>query len=174
MKNKNIAKYIVICAFVAFISVILALSFNRKRNKNDEINFMILNTYSNYAWGIQFNGTVIYDDGTIYTWNETNQNKIDKYNIGTTKGLKEFIKKEAKQTKGIVNKSDLNNLKKYISTLEDDIKISYPGADQGTNTISVITENDIEIVLKKSGDASGENKTYESQAILELIEKYIK
>ena len=65
-------------------------------------------------------------------------------------------------------------LKSSAFLLKDDIKINYPGADQGTTTISVITENNEEIVLKKTGDSVGENKTYESQAILEIVEKYFK
>ena len=174
MKTDKITKIIVISAFIAFMSIIIAQSFIQKRNDNNQIKFMILNTYSNYAWGMTFNGSVIYDDGTIYTWNETSQNKINQYNIGTAKGLKEYIVNEATKSNKKVNENDLNNLKKYIGTLKDDIKINYPGADQGTTTISVITENNEEIILKKTGDSVGENKTYESQAILEIVEKYLK
>ena len=60
-----------------------------------------------------------------------------------------------------------------VSKIEDNIKITYPGADQGTNTIAVINEKNNEIVLKESGDSVGENYTKEAQELLKLIEKYL-
>lgn len=170
----NKTRILVIFTFIIFLSIIAIYSFSPQKSTNQDTKFMIIDTYSNYAWGTQFKGTAIYDDGSIYTWNETDNTKLSNYKLGTPEGLKDFIKKEAKQTKGIINEKDLNNLKKYISTLEDNIKISYPGADQGTNTTSVINENNEEIVLKKAGDSVGENETHESQEILKIVEKYIK
>lgn len=170
MKNKS--NILIIFTLIVMISIVVIVSLIPKRSDYIDTKFVILNTYSNYAWTTNFQGSAIYDDGTIYTWNETNKNKLNEYQIGTPQGIKKYIEDEAKKSNKKVSDRDLIELKKYINSLKDNIKLQYPGADQGTNTISVITNNNIEIVLKKTGDSVGENKTQESQNIIKIVEKY--
>ena len=129
--------------------------------------------YSNYAWAITFNGTVIFNDGTIYQWEYfNNQLTEDTYNLNEEDALKKFILNKAKKKKIKVTKKDLAKIENSIQDLENIINLNCPGADQGDEDIS-IWQNKKEIALKVSGDCIGENKTKKSQEILEILNKYL-
>ena len=169
-------KKLIIIVVILIISILFYILFMRKNGyvgNNNDAKLLAINTYSNYATGIQFYGTAIFDNGYIYIWREYNNSNTKNYKIGTIEGLEEYILNEAKIKIKKVSNNDLEQIKELVSKIEDNIKITYPGADQGTNTIAVINEKNNEIVLKESGDSVGENYTKEAQELLKLIEKYL-
>ena len=182
--KKNIIKILIAISIVIAISCVLLLLNNNNNNSNNKKTksikealtspkLLAVNSYSNYAWSVNFSGTAIFSDGSIYTWQENSNSKIKKYDINTTEGLEKFILEEGKLNKQTVSDNDLKNLKKYINLVEDDIKITYPGADMGTSTTYIINEKGKEITLKCSGDSEGKNKTEASKKLLNIIEKYL-
>jgi hypothetical protein len=147
--------------------------FFGKNKINPNAELLIINSYSNYAWGFQFHGTAIFDDGSILTWNNVKEsNSKIEYDIGTTEGLKQYILNEGKLKIRKVSNNKLEKIKENIEKLEDKIEIEMPGADQGTTSIYVINANNEKITLKYMGDWNGENQTVESKEILEIVEKY--
>ena len=73
-----------------------------------------------------------------------------------------------------VSDDDLTQIKDYINKIENDIEVNYVGADMGTKQISVINNNNEEIILKSTGDAMGENKSENAKTLLGILEKYLK
>lgn len=172
MKIKKIA---IILLIVSIITILFIYFFLKKDEyvTNKDINFLIVSSYSNYAWEAHFKGTAIADNGNIYTWDEYGKVNKKGYKIATAEGLQKYILKESKLKNKKVSNNDLNKLKEYITNLEDKITFKYPGADQGTSTISVIIDGNEEITLKSTGDVIGKNKTKEAQKIIKIIDKYL-
>jgi len=174
MKNKKLI-IILVVAFLIIVTISiysLFLKKNEKTSSDENAKLLVAKTYSNYAWGFQFNGKAIFDNGSIYTWNESDNSSTKDYEIETIEGLKEYILNEADLKNKKVSKKDLKQIKEYISKIEDSIKPENAGADMGTETIFIIDENDNKIILKRTGDSVGENKKEEAQEILKIIEKY--
>jgi len=166
-------KLILIVGLIVMIVGILFYVLFEKNEINTNAQILIVNSYSNYAWGFQFHGTAICDDGSILTWNNVKESNLKmEYDIGTTEGLKQYILNEGKLKIRKVSNNDLEKLKEQISKLEDKIELTYPGADQGTTSIYVINTNNDKIILKCTGDCIGENQTLESKEILRIVEKY--
>ena len=138
----------------------------------DELKVIAMSSYSNYAWSAQYRGMAILNDGSIYSWDETDKEIIGKYKLGTIEGIQEFILKEGNKNLTKVSNNDLVKIKEYINQVENDIEVNHVGADMGTSTISVINDNNEEIKLKVSGDSIGENKTEKSKELLEILDKY--
>ena len=169
-------KKLIVIVTILIISILFYILFMRKNGyveNNNDAKLLAINTYSNYATGFQFYGTAIFDNGYIFFWREYNDSNTKNYKIGTVEGLEEYILNEANLKIKKVSNHDLEQIKELVSKLEDNTEITYPGADQGTNTIAVINEKNNEIVLKESGDSVGENYTKEAQELLKLIEKYL-
>jgi hypothetical protein len=178
MKKKKILFGILILVFVIVIVGILIIKNN---NNNISGSFIFSNqpqiiaesSYKNYAWGFQFNGKAILSDGSIYKWNISNNDystdipsDIDKY---TNWILENGTKSESK-----VSNDDLEKIQKYILELEDNIETTNTAMDAGSSSIKVWNENKEKIILKESGDFSGENTTSASQNLIALINKYLK
>ena len=168
MKNKRL----IIILVVAFLIIATISIYSLFAKKNENAKLLVVKTYSNYAWGFQFNGKAIFDNGSIYTWNESDNSTTKDYEIETIEGLKEYILNEADLKYKKVSKKDLKQIKEYINKIEDSIKPENAGADMGTATIFIIDENDNKIILKRTGDSVGENKKEEAQELLKIIEKY--
>lgn len=133
-------------------------------------------TYSNFAWGIQYNTSLIFNDGTIYSWNYSEQTYDFPFASEETSSdeyYKNYILENGKKSIKKVSKADLELMENYIESLENSIKIKYPGADQGTSTTSVWNSNGTEIKLRLSGDAQGKNTEENAKELLEIIDNYI-
>ena len=124
MKNQNTKNIIKILLVVILVTLVVIYRFIPKQTKNVNAKFIILHTYVNYAWGTQFNGKAIYEDGSIYTWNDIDDILLKKYEIGTPNGIKDFIKNEATLSKTKIDKKDLLKIKESVSILKDTIKFS--------------------------------------------------
>lgn len=176
-------KKVIILTIVALVIAIIGLLIINK--PKDEKNyqaptFLIVKTYSNYAWNTQFNGIAIFDDGTIYSWDyeEKTDGNYNDYigdnDIETKSGMKDFILDKGTKRIKKVSDNDLNRLKEYINNLNDE-DVNYEekclGADMGTTSISVY-KNDKKYTLSTSGDCEGKSKTETAKKILDIIKKY--
>ena len=140
----------------------------------DNKKILIEKSYSNYAWSAQYNGMAIFNDGTIYSWNLTgNMKDLENYNVNSADGLKNYILENGKLENKKISAKDLEKIEEYINNIEDSIEIKYPGADQGTTTISAWNSNGKEIILSVKVDSVGENKTNNAQELLKIINRYL-
>lgn len=174
---KKIIMALVAC-IIAVILVLVIHKFNINgiaQNEDvavDELKVIAISSFSNYAWSAQYRGMAIFNDGSIYSWDETDKETMGKYKLGTADGVQEFILNEGYKNLAKVLKNDLVKIKELINQVENNIELNHVGADMGTTTISVINENNEEIKLKASGDSMGENKTEKAKELLEILDKY--
>jgi len=172
MRVSNKLKIIILLLGILIIGV-FGYFFFGKNEINPNAELLVVSSYSNYAWGFQFYGTAIFDDGSILTWNNEKDSKSKvKYNLETNEGLKEYILNEGKLKSIKVSNNKLEKMKENIEKLEDKIEIEMPGADQGTTSIYVINPDNDKITLKYTGDWNGENQTVESKEILKIVERF--
>lgn len=131
-------------------------------------------SYSNFAWGVQYTTSIIFDDGTIFTWNFSGSlNDYPFFTNDSKEYRKNYILENGTKESKKVPITDLEFMENFIESLEDSIKIKYPGTDQGTSCTSVWNSNGTEIKLRLSGDAEGKNKEKNAKKILEIIDNYI-
>lgn len=175
MKNRKI---IFILLFI-FIIIIIFFIINNNINKtyraeitNIEKEILAEKAYKNYAWGFQYRGKAIFDDGYIYEWdiNELNY----RYEANTVDEQVKWILDNGTCINKKVTLKDLEKIEENINLLEDNIKIEGYGADMGANYIVVWNRNKEKIKLKESGDNIGENKSEEAQKLIRIIDKYLK
>jgi len=147
---------------------------SKDESNNDSRRILIKKSYSNYAWGSQFNGKAIFSDGTIYSWDSKNESDDWRnYDLSSIDELTDFLSEYGNLENTKVSEEDLEKIKDYINDLEDDIDIRHPGADMGTTVISAINSDNEKIDLKLKGDSEGENKTKNAQELLEIINNYL-
>ena len=180
MKNKKKVTIIIIVALVIAIIGILIITKPKEEKEYQAPAFLIVKSYSNYAWSTVFNGIAIFEDGTIYSWDyeeitDGNYNDyIGNNDISTQSGIKDFILNKGTKKTEKVSDDDLNELKKYINNLNDE-DVNYEenclGADRGETSISVYKE-DKKYTLSTSGDCEGQSKTENAKKILDIIKKY--
>ena len=177
--NKKRNLLIILLLIIVIIIGFFIYKFYDNRHYRDELSkdakkILVEESYSNYAWTAQFSGTAIFNDGTIYSWNSDNNKKENgNYNINSADGLKSYILENGKKRLKRVTSEDIEKIENYINNLEDSIDIGYPGADQGTNRISVWNSDNQEIKLSLKGDSVGENKSEIAQELLKLIDRYL-
>ena len=181
MKTKKKVIILIILALVIAIIGILIINKPKEEKEFQVPAFFIVKSYSNYAWSTQFNGTAIFDDGTIYNWDyeeKTDGNYFDYIgdnDIETQSGMKNFILEKGSKKIIKVSSNDLEKLKEYIKNLNDkdiDYEEKCLGADMGETSISVYKE-DKEYILSSSGDCEGTSKSKNATNILEIIDKYL-
>lgn len=158
MKNKKKVTIIIIVALVIAIIGILIITKPKEEKEYQAPAFLIVKSYSNYAWSTVFNGIAIFEDGTIYSWDyeeitDGNYNDyIGNNDISTQSGIKDFILNKGTKKTEKVSDDDLNELKKYINNLND--------------------EEDKKYTLSINGDCEGQSKTKNAKKILDIINKY--
>lgn len=152
---------------------------NSPNNYRPELNMenkkiLAVMSYSNYAWGVTFNGKAIFNDGSIYSWNFNGTVKeFGNYDVASYDDIKSYIAKNGKKSKEKLSNNELDKMEGYIKRLNDLIDLKCMGADQGVSLIYVWS-GDKKIKLSSSGDCNGENVTYNGKRLLSLINKYLK
>jgi hypothetical protein len=88
----------------------------REELDNDKKEVLAISSYSNYAWSVQENKTVIFNDGTIYYWdfNGSIEDIID-LDKGNTKV---FMLENGKKLDIKVTNKDLEKIEKEIKNVE--------------------------------------------------------
>ncbi len=141
----------------------------REELDNDKKEVLAISSYSNYAWSVQENKTVIFNDGTIYYWdfNGSIEDIID-LDKGNTKV---FMLENGKKLDIKVTNKDLEKIEKEIKNVEKREWQKCLGADQGTHGIYVV-KNGKEIAIEITGDCESKDKKYEN--IVNIIKKYVR
>ena len=148
---------------------------NQEELSREDKKILLKNSYSNSAWGYVFNGKVLFNDGTIYSWNvRENFPGVSDYDVNTADGLKEFILDKGTKEVTKVSTKELEEIEKEISELEDKIETKEAAVDAGSHTISAWKTNGEQIKLKISGDLEGKNNTDHAKALIKIAEKYLK
>ena len=165
---------IIIIAFIAILCT-CALILSRKNKDISELRVIAEKSYINYAWGFQYKGEAILNDGTIVKWSYLGS-RIDSH----------FLQKEMiEQSNWIINNSDikiekvsnkdLKDLNKYINKIQNQFEYeSSQGADLGANCVKIYNYEEGEIFeLSQTGDWVGNNNSEDAKKCLQLIEKYL-
>lgn len=172
MKNKKNV-FILITAFL--IIIVLALIFNninksyRPELTNSEKTILVEKAYRNYAWGFQYRGMAIFNDGSIYEWDFEGQ-----YTYNEFENYEKWILDNGYCIDKKVTEKDLEEIEKNIVVLKNNIERKHSGFDMGSKYIKVWNTHNEEITLKETGDYSGENISSYSQKIIRIINKYLK
>ena len=151
----------------------------RKELSKEEKQILLEYSYSNYAWGYQFHGKVLFNDGTIYSWNINGnygdaKNNRENYDVNTAEGLKEFVLDNGTKEEKKVSKKELEKIENEISQLDDKIETEHAAYDAGDSIISAWKTNGEKIRLKISGDFEGQNTTDHAKTLIKIAEKYLK
>lgn len=112
--NRKILILLGIVILVIIIGSIFYIIHNLQKS-NGNNNILIEDSYINWAWGFQYSGQVICEDGSIYSFDMSGDygTKVPE----DLKGLNKFILKNAKLENARVSDSDLEKMKEYISTV---------------------------------------------------------
>jgi len=167
--KKRLIIILLIILVVAVIAVGLIIS--RKNKDIRGLRVIAEKSYINYAWGVQYKGEAILNDGTIVKWSNYDsypspQNMIEKSNwIINNSDIK--IEK--------VSNKDLKELNQYISKIQDEFEYEgSQGADMGVSSVKIYNyEKETILKLSETGDWVGKNNSEEAKRCLDLIEKYL-
>lgn len=158
MKNlsKSIILGIIILLLILVSIISLILYFNNQINNQKSVLFE--SSYTNFAWGYANYGYIIYSDGTIEEYDNSDEKRITD------------LKKDK------ITKEELNQLKTLANKVEDKYEEDNSGFppmnDGGTSEKSIYNARLSKfVILSKSGDSLGGNSTETSKEILELTEK---
>ena len=171
-------KKALIIGIVLIIAVSLAIYY-KLSNKNyiPKSNKMLAaKYYENYAWGYSFGGMAIFDDGTIYTWSnsENNDEKISKKNH--YESLTSYIQKYADKSDVVVSEKDLKKLRDLITKIDDNStkyeRVNFM-ADYGEIFTCVYKDNQ-DYLIEEYGDWSGVSSDINALKIIEIIDYYDK
>lgn len=175
--KRNIKKYIGISLIIIIIAIIAIVSLwiYKKSNIVNGIDIsnkrvLIEKSYQNYAWGYQYSGTVICEDGSIYSFKfeKPSDTKYDK----KTKASKDILE-HITESKGTVNKDDLKQLKEQLSTITNDVTEKHAAYDAGQTSIKYYHYDTNEIItLKSSGDYERQNNSQNLDNVLKILKKY--
>jgi len=166
-------KRLLIIMLIILVAVVVAICWIvSTKNKNiSNLRVIVEKSYINYAWGFQYKGEAILNDGTIV--------KCNKYDLNS---LSDDIKE---QSNWIINNSDikiekvsnkdLKKLNQYISEIKDEFEYEgSQGADMGANCVKIYNYEEKTILkLSEQGDNVGKNNSEEAKRCLDLIEKYL-
>ena len=174
MKNKKTKEIKSITLFIVIAVILLGLVcifkvYNSKPLKTDNLEILVTDSYVNYAWGYTYNGTAIFNDGSIYDWSYNDEPLPDQ----SLEERAEWIKMVGVERDSRVKTRDINKLLKLIPNLKNRMKVKYVGADQGSFSIEVWNyKKKSQIPILQSGDSKGRNNTKESKKIIKIVSKY--
>lgn len=179
--KKKIISYILMALLIIALGVGLGFAIHDMSGKEEYLDYpeeekmvLVEKSYSNYAWGVSYNGSVIFNDGTIYTWDFSGDlTSLTEYDFDTADGLKKFVLAQGKKSKKQVTKEEIEDIKSYIHDVEDTIERMCSGADMGTESIEVWKSNNENISLYESGDCNGESSDINAIRIREIVNKYL-
>ena len=178
MNFKEYKKEIVLSIIILILLLIVILlycsnkndSYPKELSNNDKV-MIVEKAFQNYAWGFQYNGAAIFNDGTIYKW-DVEGNKID-YKISDYERTEDWIFENGKKINKRVTDSDLKIINENIENLSGDYEPVNKANDAGSSYIKVLKDGKM-VKIKESGDFTGENKSSSAQKIIQVISKYLK
>ena len=131
-------------------------------------------SFSNLGETIQYNGSIILNDGDIYSWTfEGTMNEYDAY-LATKEKLVDYVKKNGKKESKKVSSEDLILITKYGKQIKETIQIGCSNETEETGTTSYyVKSNDGMMTLSSSGQCAGMNEDKNAKEALKIIKKYI-
>jgi hypothetical protein len=134
------------------------------------------NTNSKYS----FSMVAIFDDGTIYTWNNYTNDRYDDIipkdsDLKNVEKVTEFIIKVGTKNNKSVTSDDLAKIKDKIDSIDNNIikfERKHTAVDTGSYSIYCY-KNDTAYLLADYGDWTGSSDDLTVQELLALINKYI-
>ena len=131
-------------------------------------------SFSNLGETIQYNGSIILNDGDIYSWTfEGTMNEYDAY-LATKEKLVDYVKKNGKKESKKVSSEDLILITKYGKQIQETIQIGCSNETEETGTTSYyVKSNDGMMTLSSSGQCAGKNEDKNAKEALKIIKKYI-
>lgn len=170
--------------FLLFTLVILLTSCsnnNASSTENIINNVLIEKTFINFASGFQYYGTIILENGDIYS---VDVNKQEHYNkIFTLTEDEEMLLNKNElllnskiKKNGSVKKKDLEKIKDEMNVLEETYTEPFGTAyDSGAFVMNVFDYNNKKIILlEQTGDWEKKNTSESAKKIIEIVNKYIK
>ncbi len=174
MKNKSVIFIFTIFVLIVVSIIIVFINMNKTYRNELSIDKKVIlaeKSYINFAWGFNYSGMAIFNDGTIYEWNFVGNRKD--YDVNNLKEYENWILQNGSKVDKKVTKKDLNRIKKNIKNLENNIESENTAYDAGSSSILVWNDNKEKIILKESGDNTGENKSNVSQELIKIIDNYL-
>lgn len=154
-KKTKLIKTVIICIIVLMVILAILYFYNKKNS------VLFKSSFTNFAWEPISDGYIIYSNGIIKEYDDYNKNK------------------ELKSAK--ISNEELERLKELANKVEDNYKEddSIKMRDFGVHTSKIYSKRLKKwIKLSSFGDMNGNNKTEESQEILnltqEIYDKYLK
>jgi len=165
-------KLIFIGTLVITVSLIIGYLIFDDLKKSSEILFE--DSVLNAAWGYKYYGYVICRDGSVYSFDISEQDLGT--NIKDLKSQSKYILKNAKLQKKLeVSKPDLEKMIRYSKYIDGSKvgEIKQRSWDLGSRTIKMYEyESGAIIDLKETGDMEVENTSQYAKELVELIQKY--
>ena len=178
--NKKNRKITICILAVIIIVAIIVVSLWRYINRNSNTvngndisskNILIEYSYQNYAWEYKYSGTIICEDGSIYTFKFENPESNEAND--TIEKTSENILKHIIENKGTMNKSDLRQLKKELLTINDDTTSKPVANDMRQASIEYYNYDTNEIItLRSTGDIDIQNNSQNIENVFEILQKY--
>ena len=175
MSKKKISnKLKIIICILLIIFFILIFKIIKKYDLNTE-NKRILIEYSfkNNAWDYIYYGTVICEDGSMYSFEFTDSSQEYDQRDDIEKRSKNILG-NVTINKGKMNKKDLEQLKEELINIENDITKEHSGMyDGGQTSIEYYNYDTKEVIkLMLKGTYNGINNSQNIQDILLILEEY--
>jgi predicted small lipoprotein YifL len=130
-------------------------------------------SYTNYAWGHQYNGAMICADGSIYLFDKSNDDIA--VNVNSAQEMNEYSLNNAELSDIRVSDDDLQEILEYISQIDPDKHSEEKNTanDAGSHNIQVYDYTaDSKISLKETGDWESKNTSPNADKLVKLITKY--
>ena len=171
----------IISIIIAIILIIIGVVIGYRNTNNTNKSLLVVRTYAKYTSSSRFDGTAIFDDGSVYSWNfkgstdKEYKKYIDNNNIDTKKGLEKFILKRGKKRSNKVPSNELEEIKRIVNSLtEKDTNYEVGcSATQSGNFSTVAFKDTTRYEIKVSGACDGTSKTTNSSRILAIANKYL-
>lgn len=127
----------------------------------------------NWAWGFQYNGKAILNNGTIVEWDCNGD--YSSYKAETIKEKSNYILENCNLTGQKISSKDLKLINKYITEVDDVFeRTGRGGNDMGSTYIKIYNyKNKKTLTLYNRGDSVGENQSSTAKKIIKIIDKYL-
>ena len=169
-------KRFVVFIFILMIFLFIYLFSNRyiKVSSDADKKVLIEHSYLSTSGSFIYKGVVLFDDGTIYSWNTTDEINFSKLTTMKDKSL--WIIKNGNKSKKRLGRNKINEIKKYIDRLDDSSTTTeFKSTKNGITTIKIWDYNDSKyFILKETGDYESFNDSKESKKIIKITNKYLK
>lgn len=129
---------------------------------------------TNYAWARTYMGNVIFDDGTIYSYDVDFQNLSENTDIGDLDDRINYIFEYGIKENRRVSTKDLEKIQDITDKLFEDepiLETKNMGADIGITKVIVYRDN-IPLVISVSGDSYGQLEGSDINFIMNKVRYY--